>query len=124
MHFIARLICARCLHIFSGEFNTNLHFIYVKGRDPLTKIERVKLKPIDIDKIYYTGSQIDLRIGIREAIMLSIPIAPICKNTCRGLCPVCGKNRNKYTCECTVEKVGIFTPGSTMKGNKKKPRKK
>jgi len=124
VHFIADFVCARCLEIFPREFDNNISLIYVRGKDPLSKAEQLKLKSTDIDKIYYTGSQLDVSIGIREAIVLSIPIALICKNTCRGLCPVCGKNRNKYSCDCTTEKVDPFTVTPSMKDAKRKPSRK
>lgn len=110
VQFIADLTCVRCLDKFSRKFNTNLHLNYVKGKDPYAKIEKINLKTTDIDHIYYTGSQIDLKIGIREAVMFSLPIAPLCKEQCLGLCPVCGKNKNKKKCKCKIEKAGLFTP--------------
>ncbi len=124
MHFIADFICARCLEIFPREFNSTVRLIYAKGKDPLNRTEQVKLKPTDVDKIYYTGSQLDMSIGIREAVVLSIPLASICTNICRGLCPVCGKNRNKYSCDCTSEKVSPFTVAPALKDPKRKPSRK
>lgn len=124
MHFTADFICARCLEIFPREFTSTLRLIYIKGRDPLDRSEQVKLKLTDIEKIYYTGSQLDLSIGIREAVVLSIPIALTCANTCRGLCRVCGKNRNKYSCDCTAEKISPFTVAPALKNHKRKPSRK
>ncbi len=124
VHFIADVICARCLEIFAKEFESGIRLIYVKGKDPLIKIERVKLKSFDVDKIYYAGSQLDMSIGIREAILFALPIAPICKSNCQGLCPTCGKNKNKQSCECTTEKVGLFTPKLSVKSVKKKASRK
>ncbi len=124
VHFTADFICARCLEIFPRELSNTIRLVYVKGKDPFQKTEQVKLQSTDIDKIYYIGSQLDLSIGIREAIVLSIPIASICKSTCRGLCPVCGKNRNKYSCKCTTEKVGSFTVTPSLKDPRRKPSRK
>ena len=78
----------------------------------------------DADNIYYIGSRIDLSVGIRETIVLSIPIALLCKANCRGLCPVCGKNKNKEKCDCKTEKVGLFTPIPKKKKGKEKRVKK
>jgi len=123
VHFTAHLICSRCLNTFSKEFDTNLYLNYVEGKDPYVNIERVHLKTDDIDKIYYMGSQIDLSIGIREAILLSVPISPLCSDQCRGLCPVCGRNKNEGECTCEVEGVKLFVPSDSKKSEKRKKRK-
>ncbi len=124
VHVVADAICARCLEIFVKEFESSIRLIYVKGEDPLMEIERVKLKSIDVDRVHYTGSQLDMSIGIREAILLALPIAPICKSSCQGLCPICGRNRNKYSCKCVTEKGGLFTPKLSVKNVKKKASQK
>lgn len=124
VHFIADLICARCLDTFSKEFKARLHFEYIEGRDPHANVEKVNLPTTDVDRIYYTGSRIDLSIGIREAIVLSLPVAQLCKDNCRGLCPVCGKNKNKEKCDCKIEKVGLFIPVPKKKKDKTKRVKK
>lgn len=109
VNFIADLCCVRCLETFTGEFNEHRHLDYIEGNDPFMKVEKMELKPSDIDKIYYTGSFIDISIGIRETIILAIPVAPLCKTNCFGLCPVCGKNLNKRKCKCQKERTGLFT---------------
>ncbi len=43
---------------------------------------------------------IDLTKDIRESILLAFPANPICDIGCAGLCPQCGINKNKETCEC------------------------
>ena len=37
--------------------------------------------------------------------MLALPINPLCAETCRGLCPVCGGNRNQVACTCEVDRA-------------------
>jgi uncharacterized protein len=117
-------MCTRCLEGFLRDFTAGLHLLYMRGVDPLKKSERIRLKPIDIERIYYTGTQIDVGIGIREAIMLAIPIAPLCQEKCLGLCPVCGINKNKEKCNCRTGKAGFFTPPSHKKKRKTKVRGK
>ena len=36
----------------------------------------------------------------RDAVLLELPLAPLCSEDCRGLCPQCGINRNVADCEC------------------------
>lgn len=46
---------------------------------------------------------LDLSEAVRQAIVLEIPISPRCREDCRGLCPVCGANRNERECSCERE---------------------
>ncbi|MEO0142368.1 MAG: DUF177 domain-containing protein [candidate division WOR-3 bacterium] len=110
VHFLAELTCSRCLSQFYREFNERYHLEYIEGKDPLLVQSRVDLKSGDIDRVYYTGRTIDLSIGIREPIILAIPVAPLCKSDCRGLCPVCGIDLNKKKCSCVVFKPDLFRP--------------
>ncbi len=41
---------------------------------------------------------IDLTPVLREYAVLEIPISPLCKPDCKGLCPICGNNLNESTC--------------------------
>jgi uncharacterized protein len=49
------------------------------------------------DKI---SESIDLTKDIRESILLAFPANPVCNSECAGLCPQCGINKNKETCDC------------------------
>lgn len=124
VHYTAQLTCYRCLGHFLREFSTERYLTYVKGKDPYENIEKVNLKKTDIDHIYYTGSCIDVLVGLREAVLLSLPITIVCKEECRGLCPVCGKDRNKEACTCPAGHTGVFTPTVTKHRSKKKGKKK
>ncbi|MGB9720687.1 MAG: DUF177 domain-containing protein [bacterium] len=115
VHFAADLVCARCLNLFRKEFDETLHLDYIAGKDPLLSLEKVELKSGDIDRVYYSGPNIDISVGIREAIILAMPPAPLCKKDCKGLCPVCGKNLNREKCNCKIQKTGLFTPGIKSK---------
>lgn len=124
--YSAEFACVRCLGVHSREGEVALHLDYVEGEDPYLKSENVELTAHEADKVYFRGPQIDLAIGIREAIILSQPIMQLCKDDCRGLCPVCGINLNTGSCSCQTEKVGAFTPQELSAGSPpaKKSRKK
>jgi uncharacterized protein len=44
--------------------------------------------------------QINLLPMVRENVLLALPLAPLCADTCAGLCPTCGVNRNDTPCTC------------------------
>ena len=46
------------------------------------------------------GDELDLEPLARDAVLLGLPLAPLCDEDCRGLCPTCGANRNTETCDC------------------------
>jgi uncharacterized protein len=53
----------------------------------------------------YRDDKIDLREVVREQLYLALPMKPLCREDCKGLCPVCGVNRNRETCTCQQEWV-------------------
>lgn len=48
---------------------------------------------------------VDLTFPAWEALVLELPMKPVCHERCRGLCPVCGADRNQTTCGCKAEKA-------------------
>jgi uncharacterized protein len=48
----------------------------------------------------YTGKVIDLDPLVREQLLLALPGYPVCREGCKGLCPVCGANLNERECGC------------------------
>jgi len=48
----------------------------------------------------FEGRILNFAVLIRQAAILEIPLSPVCKESCRGLCPTCGKNRNEIECGC------------------------
>jgi uncharacterized metal-binding protein YceD (DUF177 family) len=122
-------ICARCLGKYARNCDVELYLDYVEGDDPYMRLENVELSAHDADKVFYRGPEIDLSVGMREAIILSQPITALCKDDCLGLCPVCGANLNKKRCACKIEKVGPFTvkpkkPKATTRKKSHKTKKK
>lgn len=53
----------------------------------------------DMDYVY-SGDAIELDPYVREAIVLNIPQKILCDEECKGLCPICGRNRNDVDCGC------------------------
>ncbi len=53
----------------------------------------------------YRDDKIDLGEVVREQLYLALPMKPLCQQDCKGLCPVCGVNRNRETCTCQQEWV-------------------
>lgn len=45
--------------------------------------------------------EIDITPNIREEILVLLPIKPLCKKNCKGLCPSCGQDLNEKHCSCS-----------------------
>lgn len=94
------LSCVRCLAPFSYLAEFDIEEVYRPTVDVVTGL------PLEIDPEVEEYLWIDhnhilhLNESIRQSIILSIPIAPICREDCLGLCPRCGKNLNEGPCEC------------------------
>lgn len=53
----------------------------------------------------FTGDTIDLAPEVLGQIFLQLPMRLLCKEDCRGLCPVCGANLNKQKCSCQEDDI-------------------
>ena len=54
----------------------------------------------DLSTAFYEDHVIDLGQLMQEQCYLAVPMKPLCKEDCRGLCPDCGANLNTATCQC------------------------
>ncbi len=57
-------------------------------------------EPQDTEEESYSGKVIDLDPILREQLVLALPGYPVCREGCKGLCPVCGANLNDRECGC------------------------
>jgi uncharacterized protein len=59
---------------------------------------------VDEDDVYdFTGDHVELASMLREQVILSTPMQPLCDAECLGLCPVCGQDRNERVCGCSEQ---------------------
>ena len=67
---------------------------------PAAAHEPGRLSADDLALSYYEGDEIDLTPLVHEQTILALPTRPLCRETCRGLCPRCGANLNSGACGC------------------------
>lgn len=53
----------------------------------------------------YRGDEIELLPALRETVLLSLPMKPVCRADCRGLCPRCGHDLNEGPCNCAAQEA-------------------
>ena len=103
------LTCSRCLEKFDKDFSLWVRGIFKFHKDRYTEKEVVLTKR-DLDTFYYKNGKIDLDRFIFESIIVNVPMKPLCKKDCKGLCPICGADLNKEVCSCKVEETGKESP--------------
>jgi uncharacterized protein len=57
------------------------------------------------DSYEVTGTEIDLEPMLRDALVLALPLNPLCSQDCKGYCAGCGQNLNEGECTCTSDDV-------------------
>jgi uncharacterized protein len=96
---VVELPCIRCLNPTRQQID--LHF-----RDEFHSTIEVNTgvplpKPDEEDPFYIDESHlVDLGEALREYALLELPMQPLCKPDCKGLCPTCGADLNLGDCGC------------------------
>jgi uncharacterized protein len=96
----AKLDCALCACEFECDLSepANAEFVsYDEGELP----EQAR-GSADVEGSELHGNWLDLLPAVRDSIHLAVPIAPLCRPDCKGLCPECGTDLNRGTCECAT----------------------
>jgi uncharacterized protein len=93
------LPCSRCLEPFRSPVDASFDLRYQPHALNTGSDER-EIEEDDLSTAFYENDEIDLGQLMREQFYLSVPMKPLCQDDCRGLCPVCGTNLNRGTCEC------------------------
>ena len=87
--------CARCLEPALVHVDIPLAVTFVPaGAEDVDSEEDA-----DPDVIPFKGGELDLSDELRDELVLTIPFNPLCDDGCRGLCPICGTNRNTAPCK-------------------------
>lgn len=96
--------CGRCLEPFPIPVDATFDLLFLpESEEPSTREKEIA--DVDIGVSFYKDDAIDLGEVMREQFILALPMKPLCQPECRGLCPVCGINRNRETCECRTDWV-------------------
>jgi len=94
----ARLQCSRCLEALVSRVAPAVELALVPP--PRGRQGEVELSAEDLELDFYEGDVLDVEGLIRSETDLALPMKPLCRVDCRGLCPVCGGNRNETDCRC------------------------
>lgn len=102
------LTCSRCLGPVRWPLQADFRLAFAQtlpGRKTDPPDERRELEAEELGVVPYEGDEIDLRDAIQEQVIMALPMQPLCRETCRGLCPGCGANLNDESCRCASKEI-------------------
>jgi uncharacterized protein len=102
------LTCSRCIAPYETHIGSNFTIFFRKGSvGQETDEEETELNDQDLVSATYSGDEIDLTHEIEEQVAMEVPFKPLCSETCKGLCPTCGKDLNQGDCTCKHDSVNF-----------------
>lgn len=88
--------CDRCLETIEGSLKAKFSENFLFRRRGPEK---------ESDEKTAGTEEIDLTETLLETVTFALPMKYLCSSDCRGLCPVCGNNRNRHNCRCREEEI-------------------
>jgi uncharacterized protein len=99
--FAADLTCSRCAEPYPFAQNSAFHVRFRPRPEASSDNEEVEITDEEeLDVEFYSARTVPLRDFALEQVQLSIPMKPLCDESCLGLCPTCGANRTREKCSC------------------------
>ncbi len=109
-HLVGRVVsaltlaCGRCLDDISLPVDLPFDLLYMPHQDDAGEEEvEVEVEDDDLTTAFYLNDEIDLGQLVMEQFYLALPMKPLCRDSCRGLCSECGANLNAVACSCVHE---------------------
>jgi len=97
-------LCDRCAEPAAFPIENHFDLVYMPGNDEGTASEN-EIDAAGTEVGYYEGSGLALNEVLREVVLLALPMQLVCYENCKGICPVCGQNRNQRNCGCQPEEA-------------------
>lgn len=95
-----RLVCDRCLAENEMPVVVELDLL-VEQTKPAAEEDERELEEDDLSVLRVLGEVLDTEDLVVEQVQLNIPMKPLCRPECKGLCASCGKDLNEGPCGCT-----------------------
>lgn len=104
LHTKVEVSCSRCLDLFDCPLALDIEGVYF----PTIDIVSGASLPLPDEPGCFTIDEhhvLDLSEAVRQYALLALPMKPLCRQDCAGLCPNCGHNLNHGACECLPQKI-------------------
>jgi uncharacterized protein len=92
------LVCSRCLQRFGMDLQLEIAEVYTNKADSLSEDDEI---------YFFEGDEIDIAPALLKAVFMELPMHPLCKPSCKGICPQCGADLNVSPCTCENDNVDI-----------------
>lgn len=93
------LECQRCLGRVTAPVSESVELLLLP-HDPAAAEEERELEEKDLGVLVVEGEEVDLAPILLEQVQLNVPMRPLCREDCAGLCPTCGADLNETRCRC------------------------
>jgi uncharacterized protein len=90
--------CDRCLELADFPVDSSFELYYRPVAEGYG--EEKALDEGEAEMGFYDGDGLELNDVLREFVLLALPMQKLCEENCKGICPVCGQNRNQNECRC------------------------
>ncbi|MBV9210277.1 MAG: DUF177 domain-containing protein [Acidobacteria bacterium] len=100
----AEVDCDRCLAAIAVPVETEFDVTYVPATDYEAE-SAAELQAEDLTLSIFDGETIDIDELTREQVLLALPMHALCREDCKGLCPVCSINKNTDACQCETKEI-------------------
>lgn len=100
-----KLMCSRCLTEFELSLSVPVAEVYTNKQEALPDVDEDS-EDFGFDEIgFFDGDEVDITSALLKALFLELPMRPLCREDCRGMCPVCGADLNKGECDCSADNI-------------------
>jgi uncharacterized protein len=98
------LTCTRCLQALTRSVEDEIELAIETGSsEPM--LGEHELRTSELRTLFLEGQELDTTPILMEQLQLNIPMKPLCREDCAGLCPQCGVDRNQVRCSCAESDV-------------------
>ena len=98
-----KLECSRCLTPYPFRADEDFSLVLYK-REPGGPAEQ-ELEKDDLDVYFYEEPEVRVAPIVEERIQMALPMKPLCREDCKGLCPTCGTDWNQGSCRCQENRI-------------------
>jgi uncharacterized protein len=103
------LACIRCLRPHKVATSAEVELVVVveghQKKSPrsqrASEVDESELSESDLDTLVLTEEVLETRPIVLEQLQLNVPMKPLCRPECRGLCPTCGADLNEQGGQCS-----------------------
>lgn len=93
-------LCARCQDEFDLDVNGEVEGYFLLPDAPVPE----SLEEDEYDRLG-PENKIDLAPLLEAAVRMDLPLVPLCRPDCKGICPDCGQNLNEGSCDCAEKRA-------------------